>query len=140
MYIFDTNLLSEIMRETPDPTVAIWLQACPIETMFTTTICQTEILYGVRRLPPGQRRDRLIAAARAMFETTFAGRILAFDATAAAACADIRIARDRAGRPITTEDGMIAAIGRIAGAAIVTRDEGGFTGCGVPVINPWLAP
>jgi predicted nucleic acid-binding protein len=32
---------------------------------------------------------------------------------------------------------MIAAIARVEGAAVVTRDIGGFDGCGVAVINPW---
>ncbi len=137
MYVFDTNVLSELMRKMPDPAVAAWLRACPVEAMFTTTICQAEILYGARRLPEGQRRSRLIAAAREMFGMTFAGRILPFDPPAAAACADIRVDRERAGDPITAEDSMIAAIGRAAGAAIVTRDRRGFAGCGVPLVNPW---
>lgn len=137
MYVFDTNVLSEIMRETPDEAVASWLRACPVEAMFTTTISQTEILYGVRRLPAGQRRTRLIDAARAMFEATFAGRVLVFDSAAATACADIRIARRGAGRPIAAEDVMIAAIARAHGATVVTRDRD-LSGCGVAVIDPWV--
>jgi len=34
---------------------------------------------------------------------------------------------------------MIAAIGRIVGAAIVTRNQRGFAGCGVPLVDPWAA-
>ncbi len=57
---------------------------------------------------------------------------------AASAYADIRIARERAGRPVAREDGMIAAITKTAGATVVTRDEIGFAGCGVPIITPWV--
>ena len=138
MYVFDTNVLSEIMREVPDPGVADWLRACPVAAMFTTAVSETEILYGVRCLPDGQRRGRLVAAARELFGTTFAGRVLAFDATAAGLCADIRIARERDGKPIKSEDSMIAAIAQAHGATIVTRDRD-LTGCGVPVVNPWEA-
>lgn len=137
MYVLDTNVLSEVMRETPSPAVAEWLAACPIEAMLTTAISQTEILYGVRRLPIGQRRARLMTAAGDLFTRTFAGRILPFDGTAASLLADIRITRDRAGRPISIEDGMIAAITRANGATLLTRNEPDFTGCGIPVINPW---
>ena len=95
MHVFDTNVLSEIMRAEPDAAVAAWLQACPVEAMYTTVVSQTEILYGVRRLPDGGRRVRLAAAAHAMFAQTFAGRVLPFDGAAAAVCADIRVARAR---------------------------------------------
>lgn len=139
MYVFDTNVLSEIMREVPDPAVVDWLRACPIAAMFTTAVSETEILYGVRCLPDGRRRSRLIAAARELFETTFAGRVLAFDATAANLCADIRIARERSGKPIKSEDSMIAAVAQAHGATIVTRDQD-LNGCGVPVVDPWTAP
>jgi predicted nucleic acid-binding protein len=33
---------------------------------------------------------------------------------------------------------MIAAIARVHGAAVASRD-GDFHGCGVPVIDPWVA-
>ncbi len=66
MFFFDTNVLSEVMKATPDPAVVNWLTGCPAEMMFTTTICQTEILYGLRRLPDSQRRQRLTAAAEAL--------------------------------------------------------------------------
>jgi predicted nucleic acid-binding protein len=110
MYILDTNVLSEVMKATPDPAVVDWLTACPAEAMFTTAICQTEIFYGIRRMPDGQKRYRLTAAAQALFTQEFTGRVLPFDTAAASVYADLRIARERAGRPLTLEDGMIAAI------------------------------
>jgi predicted nucleic acid-binding protein len=32
---------------------------------------------------------------------------------------------------------MIAAVARSHGAEVVTRDSGGFEGCGLTVIDPW---
>ena len=137
MFVFDTNVLSEAMKATPDPAVVNWLTGCPAEMMFTTTICQTEILYGLRRLPDSQKRQRLTAAAEALFTQELVGRILPFDAAAAVIYADLRIARERAGRPLAVEDGMIAAIARVVGASVVTRNTEDFAGCGILVINPW---
>lgn len=54
--------------------------------------------------------------------------------------ADRRILRAVGGRPLAPEDGMIAAIANIHGAAVVTRDVGGFEGCGVLLVSPWAAP
>ena len=139
MFVFDTNVLSEVMKDTPHPGVVAWLQGCRTEAMFTTAISRGEIFYGVRLLADGGKRQKLERAARDMFAQDFSGRILAFDSAAADAHADIRIARKRSGTPVSTEDAMIAAIALVHGATVVTRDASGFAGCGVPVINPWEA-
>jgi toxin FitB len=34
-------------------------------------------------------------------------------------------------------DLMIAAIARVHGATVITRNAPDFDGCGVPVVNPW---
>jgi predicted nucleic acid-binding protein len=75
-----------------------------------------------------------------MFVEDFEGRVLPFDAEAAAAYATIFAGRRMAGLSTPPTDLMIAAIARAKGADIVTRDIGGFAGCGVAVINPWDAP
>ena len=137
MYVFDTNVLSEITKAEPAAAVAAWLSQCPLDATLTTAISRVEILYGIRRLPEGARRTRLATAAYALFTQTFAGRILPFDDRAADAYADIRLTRQRIGRPVTTEDAMIAAIARPHAASLVTRDEGGFFACGIATVNPW---
>ena len=71
------------------------------------------------------------------FRTASSARVFPFDEAAASVYADMRIARERAGRPLAVEDGMIAAIARVVGAHVVTRDTAGFAGCGVPTVNPW---
>jgi hypothetical protein len=57
-----------------------------------------------------------------------AGRVLPFDQAEGDACADIRAHRRRMGNPIMPEDGMVAAIARLHGAPVATRDVGGLDG------------
>lgn len=137
MVVLDTNVLSEAMKENPDPAVVDWLGGVPVENMLTTAISQAEILYGIRRLPDGARRSRLVTAAHDLFTRTFAGRILPFDHKAAAMLADLRIGRERMGHPIAREDAMIAAIALCNGVSVATRDRRGFAGCGITVVDPW---
>lgn len=137
MYVIDTNVLSEVMKDEAHPAVATWLRSCPPEAMFTTAISRSEIIYGIRRLPDGAKRYRLDRAAQEMFAQEFNGRVLPFDAQAADIYADLRIARAKGGRPLATEDGMIAAIAKAQNATVVTRDVTGFEGCGITLINPW---
>ena len=137
MFLLDTNVLSAMMRETPDPPLATWVAGQRSSALFTAAVCQAEILAGLAAMPEGRRRQALEAAAQGMFEEDFAGRVWAFDGAAAREYAAITALRRAAGRPIATMDAMIAAIARARGAAVVTRDAGGFEGCGVWVVDPW---
>ncbi len=139
MFLLDTTILSAMMRATPVPEVAQWVSAQAVENLFTASVCQAEILAGLAIMPPGQRRDDLETAARAMFMVDFEGRVLPFDMPAAEAYAEMFAARRKTGRPAATMDLMIAAIARSRGASIVTRNVADFEGSRVPVVNPWAA-
>jgi toxin FitB len=89
-----------------------------------------EILYGIDALPEGRRRTALPATATAMFAEDFAGRILPFEAGAAARYPEIVLARRRADDPIEKFHALIAATALAAGASIATRDTGGCGGRG----------
>jgi predicted nucleic acid-binding protein len=137
MLMLDTNMLSEIMRSEPEQKVADWIVRQPSDELFTAAVCQAEILSGLAVMPSGRRRSELEEAARAMFAEDFDGRVLPFDAEAAAAYAEVFAARRRAGRPSGTIDLMLAAIARTRGASVVTRNVADFEGVGVPIVNPW---
>jgi predicted nucleic acid-binding protein len=135
--VLDTNVLSEIMKQAPAPTVLRFLAAQPSTSLYTTSITQAEILHGIMLLPVGRRRSALEAAADAMFREEFAERLLGFGSDAAHAYATIASKRSRSGRPISHFGAQIAAIARSAGAEIATRNVDDFQGCGVAIVNPW---
>jgi toxin FitB len=137
MVILDTNVLSELMRKEPEKKVVRWLSGIASLSIYTTTITESEILYGVRLLPMGKRRRSLEVAATQMFKEDFAGRILSFGSEAASAYATLAADRRLAGLPISQSDAQIAAIARCSGAQIATRNVDDFQGCGVGIIDPW---
>ena len=137
MLVLDTNVLSAMMSAEPVRKVADWILDQPSEVLFTAAVCQAEILSGIAILPDGRRRADLAEAARAMFAEDFQGRILPFDAEAAAAYARVFAARRMAGRPAGTIDLMVAAIASARGASVVTRNVADFEGVGMTIINPW---
>lgn len=139
MIILDTNVISETIRAQPDPAVAAWLASRPASSLFITTITQAEMLYGLRLLADGERRQGLTDAIHSVLREAFRGRILSFDGPAAEAYATIAAARRSAGRPISTFDAQIAAIARSRGASVATRDVNGFDDCGLDVLDPWMA-
>lgn len=136
MIVLDTNVLSELMRETPQARVIDWVSAQPSANLFTTVVSEAEVFFGLAALPPGKRRKALEEAAVGLF-TDFDGRILVFDSFAARLCGEICGARQRAGRPISFADAQIAAIARSCDAVVATRDGAGFAECGVEVFDPW---
>jgi predicted nucleic acid-binding protein len=133
----DTNVLSEPAHPKPDPAVLRWLAVQDSAQLFTTSINEAEILFGVARMPRGIRRATVEAAMRNLFEKEFDGRVLPFDRPAAALFAEIVAARMQMGKPIGTMDAQIAAIAHSRGAAVATRDVTDFRGCGIEVIDPW---
>lgn len=137
MIVLDTNIISEMMRPHPEIRVVEWLAAQPLSSMFTTTVTQAEILYGLALLPEGRKRDDLVAAVRPIFDETMAGRILSFDGDAALAYPAIVVERRQSGHPISQFDAQIAAIVRSRGASLATRNTRDFAGCGIDTIDPW---
>lgn len=137
MLVLDTNVLSEVMRPGWEPRVSGWMASQPVREMFTTSVCQAEILAGLAVMQVGQRRAKLQNQAREIFLNDFDGRILPFDSRAAIAYADVFAARRRVGRIPSRTDMMIAAIALSRDAVIVTRNVADFTDCGVRIVNPW---
>ncbi len=88
-------------------------------------------------LPKGRRREKLLEVAQCIFEEDFENRVLPFGGDAASHYAEIGASRRSAGRPISQFDAMIAAITRLYGANIATRNTADFDDCGIEVINPW---
>ncbi len=138
MIILDTNVLSEVLRVTPAPQVLQWMDALAPNSVYVTSVTQAEMMLGVALLPKGKRRDALRSQVMSLFEQHFKHRCLPFEAHAASFYATIVADRQRAGKPISTEDAQIAAISCCLGAALATRNVSDFAGVdGLKVINPW---
>ena len=137
MIILDTNVLSEFMRPKPSARVASWVSKQPAAELFTTSITEAEIFYGIELLTRGKRREGLLAAAEAMFAQDLADRVFGFEGDAARAFSRIAANRRALGRPISHADAQIAAIAQVRGAKLATRNVEDFEDCGLDVVDPW---
>lgn len=137
MIVLDTNVISELFRTSPDPRVVEWLESLTGDVAITS-IALAELVAGVRRLSEGRRKRDLTSALKAALEPYRQTRsILAFDDAAAEHYADVLVARELAGRPISTADAQIAAICLAHDATCATRNVKDFAETGVPLLNPW---
>ena len=137
MIIIDTNVISEMMRDEPDPDVLAWTATAG--RLHTTAITLAEVEYGIARLPGGRRRDQLAATAARVF-ADFDDVIVSFDARAARRFGAIVAGCEEVGRPIATADAQIAAICVSREARLATRNASDFDAAGVSLTNPWEGP
>jgi predicted nucleic acid-binding protein len=137
MIILDTNILSEPMKRKPNETVVSWLDAQPAGELYVTAITIAELMYGLARMPAGQKRNHVSEAIIKTLETDFSHRILPFDQNAAINYAYIVAKRDAMGLPITMADAQIAAICmNYPYARFVTRNTKDFLCLDLLIVNP----
>lgn len=139
MIVLDTNVISEIFRPSPEAHVVDWLASLTGDVAITS-ITLAELLAGLRRLPDGRPEDKLTRRVEAALEPYRGSRsVLPFDDLAADRYADVLVARESVGAPISTADAQIAAICLAQGAICATRNVKDFAYTGVELVDPWIA-
>ena len=137
MILLDTNVLSALMREKPDPIVVEWLDDQPAESIWTSSVTVFEIRTGIELLVPSRRRKQLDKTFSKLLDEDLDGRVQSFDQTAAIAAGIIAAGRQRAGRTVEIRDVQIAGIVASRRATLATRNTRHFAGTGVELVNPW---
>lgn len=137
MIILDTNILSAVMREVPDPIIVEWLDSQPTESIWTTAITVFEIRLGLAILEKGKRRPKLEHTFQLALKEVLEGRVLPFDEPSAIASAEIAATRRRKGITVDMRDTQIAGIAVAKRSTLATRNIKDFQDLVVSVINPW---
>lgn len=137
MIVLDTNVISELMRHAPDEGVVRWVDRFLYGEVFITAVTAAELMYGVARLPAGERRAVLETRVSELLTDDFDDQILPFDHVAAEHYAEISATREAGGLPMSMADAQIAATCRRFGAPLATRNTKDFADTGVMVLDPW---
>lgn len=135
MIFLDTNVVSETLRKSPSEAVIAWLIRHDSE-LALPTVTIAEITFGIQKIRPDQRAERL-EQALSDWRRRFADRIFGLTEDAALAYGDIMGAAARQGCGMSAPDGMIAAIARVNGGRLATRNLGDFAVTGLDLISPW---
>lgn len=136
MIVLDTNVVSEAMKPEPDASVMIWLDNQVAETLYLSSVTLAELLFGIRAMPTGKRKDTLDRALGKLL-ALFEDRVLPFDTSAARCYADLAVTARINGRGFPMPDGYIAAVAASQGFIVASRDTSPYEAAGVPVIDPW---
>lgn len=132
MYLLDTNVVSELRRPRPDPTVVAWLAATRDETLHLSAVTIGELQAGVEVT---RQQDPAKAAEIEAWVDRVAGtyNVLPMDAQAFRVWAKLMHRRSDE----LIEDAMIAATAAVHGLAVVTRNVRDFAALGVATIDPF---
>ena len=136
--LLDTNLVSEIARESPHPTVVEWLRLNHREC-FLSAVTIGEIVKGLELLPEGKKRRRLTRELQFLQED-YSDRILPYDELAAVEWGRLYATAKKQNRVLCLEDSLIEAIALSHQLAVATHNTRDFSKSGRSILGkPELA-
>ena len=138
-WLLDTNVVSELRKTRPAPSVKAWSDAQAPDSLFLSTVTLAEIRYGIECQPDATFREELEIWLEEELRPWFARRILPVDEDVILEWRRM-VARGRK-RSITFSqpDLFLAATAQVHALTVCTRNENDFRDAGVPVLNPWSA-
>jgi predicted nucleic acid-binding protein len=136
-YLLDTNVVSELVKQNPDAGVVRFLVNADDSAVALSVITLAELRYGIERLVPGAKRERLTKWLEDELPRRFDERILRIDDVTAAEWGRTMARAERAGRPMSEMDGWLAALAAVHRLVLVTRNGGDFSGFPGEIHDPW---
>ncbi len=116
LYLLDTNIVSYFLKARI-PAVRDNIGRATLKKLAISVITQAEVLYGLERISAS-------ALQRTTAESFFARiAVLNWNPAAARSYAVLRTAQERKGRPLSTEDMLIAAQALAENLTLVTHDR-----------------
>lgn len=118
VYLLDTNVISELVKPTPNSSVLEKL----VENGKYCAICSTvwqESVYGYERLPEGKRKNK-VATYLARIKGSY--DIIPYDTFASQICGELQAACQRKGKSIPRYDSQIAATAIANGMILITHN------------------
>ncbi len=137
MILLDTNVVSAVMQNRPDPAVVAWLDQQTPDQIWLPSVVVFELRYGLELLPVGVRRRRLEQGLEELLSQLVQGRIAPLDALAAQKAARLAAHRKARGAPVDLRDTLIAGITQACRATLATRNLRHFQDLNLPLINPF---
>ncbi|MGD9891614.1 MAG: PIN domain-containing protein [Dehalococcoidia bacterium] len=133
-YLFDTDILSNLLRRAPSPYLLRRLALTPVEEQATSSITLGELYYSARRLADGG--DSLVERIDSTLLPNLS--VLSFDVPAAQHYGELRAELERAGTPIGDANMRIAAIAKANDLTVVTANIRHFQRVAGLSVENWL--
>src|SRR5574341_1963330 len=106
MYLFDTDILSNLLKRSPSPALISRIEATQVDRQFTSSITAGELIYGAHK--NRERTPALLQRIEQVLSRELV--ILPFDLAAARRYGELRADLEIKGETIGDSDIRIAAI------------------------------
>jgi toxin FitB len=137
-FLLDTVVVSEWVKQRPDPGVVAWLANADEDRVFISVATLAELRYGIERMAAGGQRRRLDDWLRNDLPSRFEERVLSIDARIADHWGGVVARSEAVGRQISSMDAWIAATALAHGMTLITRNTSDFETVIEQIVNPWL--
>lgn len=132
-FLLDTNVLSEVRKPSPEPTVAAWFETVSGDELYISVLVVGEVRQGIERLRPrDSAQAEVFERWLRTLEADFGDRILPVTIAVAEVWG-----RLNAPSPLPTVDGLLAATALVHGLTFVTREAKRLERTGARLLNPW---
>lgn len=122
VYLLDTNIVSEFVKERPDENV-ISLYEQRKDLCAISAITWQELEYGVSKMPEGKRKNTIESFISNLKENM---EIISYDGFAADICGKLLGTSEAQGKKLPYCDTQIAATAIANGMVLVTRNTADF--------------
>lgn len=133
-YLIDTNIVSELARQRPEPRVVAFVSG--ERDLWLSAVSIHEIAYGIARVRDPLHRTRLTVWFKSV-STQFGQRILAVDSAVAMRAGRLRAAAEAQGRKADALDALIGATAIEHSLVLATRNVRDFEPFGLTPVDPW---
>ena len=134
-YLLDTNVISELVKQTPNPIVLNWMDSIDNEKFYISVITLGEIRKGAEGIQNPERLEKISHWLEIELPAYFEERILNIDAKIADSWG--RLQSKNKGYILPAIDGLIAATAYVHNLTLITRNTKDFINASIALINPW---
>ncbi len=136
-YLFDTCVISELVRKSPDESLAQWVDNQDEFDLYLSVITLGEIQKGITKLSSSKKKELLTSWLKDELEVRFAERIIPITDEVALMWGNMLGEAEKNGQPLSVIDMLIVATAKVYDLVVVTRNVRDMKAGGVDILNPW---